>query len=181
MAERDLNSGVGIWNNKKPFPKDNYICRCIEEKFAPSGKGNPMVTRQWEIVSPEVVTVGDGQLSVVGVKFFQYLMTQVLENGQVDKDKSDKSFAKLAEDYKALGYDKTSIDDQNPPLIAKGKCAYIILWAKEDKQTKPLTNAERLAGKKVGEDIVDPATGKPLIKYVLNVDQVLGIAPAPTF
>ena len=180
MAERDINSGVVTWRNNKPFPKDRYLCRCIEEKFAPSGSGNPMITRQWEIVSPETVKVGEGTMSVVGARVTQFLMTRVLDKGVEDTAKTDKAFGQLAEDYKVMGYTKSSIDQDNPELIAKGKGANLIIYGKEDKQTKPLTNEQRLQGLKVGDAILDN-DGKPVIKYQLQVEVNLGEAELPKF
>ena len=180
MSERDINSGVTSWRNNKPFPKDRYLCRCIEEKFAPSGSGNPMITRQWEIVSPETVTVGEGTMSVVGARVTQFLMTRVLDKGVEDKAKTDKAFGQLADDYKAMGYTKSTIDQDNPELIAKGKGADLIIYAKEDKQTKPLTNEDRLNGKKVGEPILDNS-GQPIVKYQLQIEANIGLATLPAF
>jgi hypothetical protein len=179
MAIRNVNDGVSAWNNKMPFPKDNYVIRCLEEKFAPSSSGNPMITRNWEVVSPEVATLGDKQVSVVGARVTQWLPTEVYEGGKLDEAKSDKAFGKVRDDFQALGYKDTSIDTANPPLIAKGKCAYGIVYARENEATKPLTNQQRLEGKKVGDAIIDPTTGKPVITYQLQIECILGLAPEP--
>jgi hypothetical protein len=173
MSIRNINEGVTNWNNKIPFPKDNYLCRCIEEKFAPSSTGNPMITRNWEIVSPETVTVGEKVVSVVGARVTQFLVTETKD----DQVKSDKFFGQLRDDLQKLGYKETTLDTANPPLIAKGKGAYIIVYGKEQPSTKPLTNDQRMKGQKVGDPIIDPNTNKPVIAYQLQVETVLGEAP----
>ena len=55
MAIRNTTDGVGSWNNRMPFPKDRYQITCVEEELKSSSGGNPMIVRQWEIKSPDVV------------------------------------------------------------------------------------------------------------------------------
>jgi hypothetical protein len=174
MAIRNINEGISAWNKSMPFPKDRYIGRILEEKFAPNNGGNPMVTREWEIVAPEVVTVGDKQISVVGAKITQYSVVKVLN----DEGKSEKAFGRFRDDLIAMGYKGDKIDDENPPLEFKGKCFHIIVYGKEQPQTKTLTAEERATGERVGKPILDPETGKPIIGYQLAIDQILGVAPA---
>jgi len=76
MAIVQQDKVVKPYNNKLPFPLDRYLCQCIEEKFAPSQKGNPMITREWQVVAPETVEInGCSQTKPMSLKadgFFSF-------------------------------------------------------------------------------------------------------------
>ena len=177
MAIRKMNEGISSWNSKMPFPKDRYQIACIEESFAPSSGGSPMVTRKWEIVSPEVVQQGERSLNVGGLQLTQYLVTKVKdkETGEWDKEKSDKAFGRFCDELVNLGFDGTEVDDENPPLIAKGKTVDAILYAKEDVARKTPTPEQLKKGQRYGDAIKD-ANGNDVKSYQLQIDSILGLA-----
>lgn len=178
MAIRKLNDGVGQYSNNMPFPQDRYQIRCVEESFAPSSGGNPMITREWEIISPETIQLGDKTIGIVGTKVVQYLVCKVKdEDGDGwDSKKSDKAFSKLAADLGVLGIDpSTEVDDENPPLIAKGKVVQAILYAKEDARRKAPTPEQLSFGQRVG-DIIKDENGKDVKSYRLNIGEILGLS-----
>lgn len=173
MAERSVTEGVGKWRRDTPFPKDSYVLHCVEEKFEISkkGEGNPMLVRTWEIVSPETIVVGDRTLSIAGEQITQYLVCKVKnEDGEGwDTKKSDQSFSNLRDDLRNLGFDGTSIDDENPPQIAKGKTVDAIVYAKEEVQRKAPA-----PGQQKGEPI--KVNGKEVKQYNLAILQIVGLS-----
>lgn len=184
MAIRKMNEGVSGWNNKTPFPKDRYTICCIEEDFAPSkSSGNPMLTRTWEIINPELVQIGDRQVNVAGAKIIQYRTTKVKSTkdeieegmGPWNEQSSDKAFGGFRDELLTLGFDSEGeIDDENPPVFAKGKTVDAIVYAKEDKARKSPT-AEQIRKRQQGDPILD-ADGNEVVTYQLQLDTILGLA-----
>lgn len=165
------------WNSKLLFPTDNFKIRCIEESFGPSNSGSPMITLEFEVVSPETVNIGGTEVSVVGVKAKHYTVTKSIdENGNEDAAKSASIKKRLDEFTMKFGLPPiTNVD--NPELGFKGK----VVWAlmKSDVQEKRKTpTAEQLAqGIKQGDVIKNPIDGKPLINYWPKIDEFFGLAP----
>lgn len=181
MATRNVNEGVGSWNNRMPFPKDRYQITCIEEELKSSSGGNPMIVRTWEIASPEKVQIGEREVSIAGQRIMTYGVTKVkAEDGEGwDAEKSDKCFARLVDDLKLLGFDGSEIDDENPPLIARGKTVDAIVYARESQSFKDPTPEQRAQGKKIGDPIKD-ANGKDVKVYQLAIEQILGLSTVQT-
>jgi hypothetical protein len=177
MATRTMNSGVVSWSSKMPFPKDRYQIACIEEKFAPSkNSGNPMITRVFEIVSPEQIEVGDMKVAVGGLKFTQYVTIKVKdEDGEGwNAEKSDKAFGRFAEELKVVGFEEESIDDENPPLFFLKKNFDAIVYAKCDVARKSPTPEQARKGQP--GDVIKDAFDKEVKTYQLALDQILGVA-----
>lgn len=64
------------------FPRKNYLLRCVECTYGRSkvkevdGKtvgNNPMLTRVWEVVSPETVRIDDKEYIIAGKQITDYL------------------------------------------------------------------------------------------------------------
>src|SRR5437879_5627696 len=84
-------STIPKWNRSVPFPRDNFILRCIEESFGPSkSSGKPMISLEYEVVSPEDAVSADGKrYTVVGEKIIKYYTTKSVDGeGNIDADKS---------------------------------------------------------------------------------------------
>jgi hypothetical protein len=180
MAIRKTSEGISQWNNKLPFPKDRYTIRCIEESFGLSkSSDNPMISRTWEVLTPELVTIGDKQVNVAGAKIQQYVVCKVKdpETGGWDAKKSDVKFGQLRDDLTALGYEGEEIDDENPPMIGMGKVVDAILYGKVNQSFREPTPEEKAQGKRVGQPIKDGA-GNDVKTYQINIDTILGLATA---
>lgn len=170
MSIRKTSEGVGQWTNRMMFPKDRYTLQVIEEKCEPNSTGNPMITRTLQIIAPEIAQVGELKISVAGLKVIQYLVCKVADgNGGWDLEKSDRCYGRLRDDLLMFDPTLTEIDDENPPLIAKGKFVDAVVYGKESKSFKNPTPAEIAVGKKVGEAIKD-ASGKDIIVYQLQLE-----------
>jgi len=177
MAIRKLSEGISSWNSKTPFPKDRYQLTCIEEEFGKSKGGNPMITRTWEITAPELVMNGDKQLNVAGLQTTQYVTLKVKAEGGDgwDIQKSDKAFGRFRDEALTLGLDPdTEVDDENPPLIAKGKTVDAILYAREDVARKPPTPEQLRQGRRFGDEIKD-VNNKSIKTYTLQIECILGV------
>jgi len=175
MAIRKVTEGVSQWNSKMPFPKDRYVIHCLDETFGISkSSGNPMLTREFEIVAPETVQVGDRTISLAGAKITQYRPTKVkAQNGEGwDTAKSDKRFGELRDELVNCGFASEEIDDENPPIFMKGKTFEAIVYAKEERSRKAQTPEQRAKGEP-GEPIKD-ASGKEVVTYQLQIEVILG-------
>lgn len=175
----DPNS-VGSWNRTMMFPKNRYAVRCLEEDFGPSGSGNPMITRKFEIVQTAPVQIGDKLVDIDGLQMTAYRVVKVSDgNGGWDKEKTDKCLAGLRDDLQKAGYTEESFDDENPPLVFKGKVFDAIVYGKESKMFKEATAEQRQKGQKVGDPIQD-ANGKDIVTYQLQIEMILGPSTAET-
>lgn len=178
MAIRKMTDGVSQWKNTMPFPKDNYILNCLEETFAPSSGGNPMITRKFEIVSPSVVECGELKVSVAGLTIVQYrvLKNKDKETGEWDTKKSDKSWGDFRDELLNIGVDQDmEIDDENPPLLFKGKKFQGVVYGKKDVSRKPLTPEQIRKGIKQGDPIKDQ-DGNDIVSYQLQIEKIVGAA-----
>jgi hypothetical protein len=80
------------YSSKLKFPNDSdFIVRVTDESFAPSkSSGNPMITLDFEVVSPETKRNGDGvECLMAGVTTKQYFVVQHLDkDGNIDAEKT---------------------------------------------------------------------------------------------
>lgn len=170
-------TSVGVWKRNMPFPKNRYTLRCIEESLETSSSGNLMIKRTWEIYQPDPITSADGtkQLDIDGLKVDQYQMVRIFDGDEVNQESTAKAISSLRDDLQMLGFDGDSFDDENPPLIAKGKVVDAVIYGKKSQSFMEPTAEERAKGQKVGKPIKD-ASGKDVIVYQLAIDQILGLS-----
>lgn len=170
-------SSVGVWRRNVPFPKNRYTLRCTDETMETSSAGNLMLHRTWEICSPTPVQSVDGQkqLDIDGLKMEQYVTFRIFENGELETEKTAKAINALREDLQLLGFEEDSFDDENPPLIAKGKVVDAIVYGKKNASYMEPTPEERAKGQKVGKPIKD-ANGKDVVVYQLQIETILGLS-----
>lgn len=173
MAIRKVTEGVSQWNSKIPFPKDRYVIHCLDEVFGISkSSGNPMLTREFEIVAPETVQVGEKTISLAGAKITQYRPTKVKAAEGWDIAKSDKKFGELRDELLNCGFTGEDIDDENPPIFMKGKTFEAIVYAKEERSRKAQTPEQRAKGEP--GDAIKDASGKEVVTYQLQIEVILG-------
>ena len=69
------------WNTSIPWvKKSDYILRCIEEIFAPSSGGNPMVTLKFEVAAPDTVIDNNGEELQSHLRYvLQLIHTQAID------------------------------------------------------------------------------------------------------
>lgn len=176
MAKVKANSVVLGFSNKIALPKQRYSIFCLEEPFTLSKGGSPMLTRQWEIVAPAQVQVGDSTVSIDGAKFVQRLVTKVKTDGEWDSEKSAKALGRFVNDLVKCGFNpEDEIDDENPPKFMEGKTVEAVLYctAKEARKTP---TAEQVAAGKQGDPILD-LDDKPIVTYEIQIEMILGLSP----
>lgn len=176
MAVRDLTQTEGMLSMKDMLPRDRYVARCTSEEFGESkSSGNPMITREWEIVHPDSVVINGQKKIIAGISVKQYLPTIVFkEDGKTrDDTSSNKALSRLRDENSNLGLPCEAIDDENPELCCKGVVADVILSSEESKQFKSPTPEQLAQGKKYGDPIKDD-NGKDVVVYRVKLDSVLG-------
>ena len=154
---------------KLEVPKDlndSLVVRCIEKKFAPNSKGNPMVTASWEIVGiadgkggvDSKIVRGDTTYTIGGVRTRPTYHTLTKKALYFFQDWWSKCTGRPKEEF--------DIDDENPDLsfmdnlVMSAKCEAEVL-----ERRKKLTDEEREQLKAQGiepkgEVIIDPVTGE---------------------
>lgn len=183
MAIRKMTEGVSSWTRTMPFPRDKYQIRCTSEEFGVSSGDNPMITREFEILSPDTVPLGDRMVSVGGKTVMQWRVCKVRDDKnpkEWDLVKSDKAFGQLRDELLLAGWDPDEdIDDENPPLFFKDKVFDAILYGKEDVSRRAPTPEQLKKGQKFGDAIKD-ANGKEIRTYQIQIDQILGLSTTDT-
>jgi hypothetical protein len=86
------------------LPIDVYHFRCVKSSFAPSRKGDPMITLEWEIAAPEFVEVNEQEVKTdkVKVRSWHVLTT--------------KCAGYLFDFLGRCGIDAEAVDEENPDL-----------------------------------------------------------------
>lgn len=119
-------------NDELP-PNGRYVMRCIEEVFSISKSSeNPMITRTWEVVSPEEIKIGDKLVGLAGEKFRQYLTTKVIASekntfslAEVAK-KSDAAYKRWMDENAKVGLPTEGFDDENPDMQESRSCIGVV-------------------------------------------------------
>jgi len=154
--------GGGVESIRKDFsirlPVKEYTLRCTEAEFGKSkekedGKGNnPMITRTFEIISPEIVKVKDGEsfreVIIQGLQLKNWLVITAKTKSFVEKDCA------------IFGVDLP--DDERPNLNV-----YI------GKEVKALlrTTVKSVVDEETGEPIM--SGGKPKVNYQHSIAEFL--------
>ena len=170
------------------FPTDsNYVNRITEVLFGPSNRtGNPMVTVNMEVISPDEVEVGGTLYNIAGVPTKNYYTTQT-----DDEEKTANARKRLTDLLTILGLDTSALNwDNLGPQVQelKGKLVLTMMSSQPDTRRKTPTAAQIEAAKKqglkdfsqIGDVMKNPVTGKPLINYWPRIDEIFGLAPDQT-
>lgn len=177
------------WNASIQFPADSdYVLRITDAEFGDSKRsGNPMLTIETEIVSPDAKEVAGEMITVAGVtpkKF--YIVT-----GNVSKPDDDTNLVRAKERLSLLlpndielvkNMDGTNV---SPEIVSKlkGLLFYAVVSSKATPKRKSPTQAQieeaKANGKEPEGDVMkNPITGEPLNYYVVEVGEIFGPAPA---
>lgn len=165
------------YNSSVVFERDsNYILRCISAVFGLSGAGNPMLTFEYEIVSPEVMTVAGEEFTIAGLKMKTWQVVQTMVDGVVDVNKTARNKEGLTKLYKAFEFDG-EINPENPDTSAFiNKTVYAML-SNDAKEQRKSPTAEQLAkGQKQGDIMLNPKTKQPLTYNGPKIGEVFGLA-----
>lgn len=175
------------WNSNVMFPTDScFVNRIVGAGFAPSkGKGNPCITVDCELVSPQTYEVGDETIILAAIKTTNYFATQVLND---DKTVNEETTAKCQENVKEL-WRKLELNpdeinwDNIDVSVLRGKLILTMMSPDIEPRRKNPTSAQLAEAKKTGRraegDILkNPVTGKALIQYWPKIREIFGIAPS---
>jgi len=161
------------------LPMDNYVARCIEESFGPSkSTGNPMITLEFEVASPEEVDIAGEKVGVAGIKL-KYYATTFNPN---DAEKSNKCRERLVGTpskkglYQLFGLDPAGFNPENPALGFKGKLVHVRLTSDEQAARKDPTPEQVKKGEQ-GDVIKNPVTGEEVKYYIPKIAEIYGLAP----
>lgn len=157
-----------------PQMKDRYIIRCINQEFAPSKKGKPMITLKWEVCGfqnpdgtiNDVVERNGVSYQISGLQITSY---HVIEPGA--------ALSMFFEFQGKLGMDSEQVDETNPRMEYVGTTAHAILSSEESMQRKVPTEEQKEKGE-LGEPILDD-DGNKIIHYRPKIDMFLGLASSP--
>lgn len=165
-------------NGSKQLPRNRYAIRFLDEKFAPNNNGNPMVTLNAEIVSPEVITspfTGE-KLEIAGAKIKPTYSTVGIkgEDGKFIEKDCKEAVTRYAELMTKCGLTvpDEGIDYENPPMGFKGKVVDVILDSEEFIQRATPTPEQRAGGKP--GDVILGQDGKEIKSYKPFIAQILG-------
>lgn len=164
------------WNSNSAWNNDNYILKCIGQSFAPSkSTNNPMITLEFEVVSPESVKIGNDEFNVAGTKVPYYAVTKTLnEDGSSNDEKSTNNKKRLDELTTAFGLPNVE-DVENPALDFVGKNVWALVSAQPEPRRKSPT-AEQLMARQPGDILKNPMNGKPLVRYYPKINEIFGVA-----
>lgn len=168
------------WNAKVLFPADSdYSNRVLKATFGPAkSSGNPMITLEMEVVTPASKDIGGEEYNLAGCKTTNYYSLKAFdEDGTEDTEGTKKCQKRITDLYTAFGL--TPPTDFNSPLDVSGFKNKIVLTqmnSKPDYQRKTPT-AEQIAKGERGSVQKHPITGKDLINYWPQVQEIYGLAP----
>lgn len=167
------------WNAKVLFPADSdYSNRVLKATFGPSNSsGNPMITLEMEVVTPASKEIGGAEYNIGGCKTTNYYSVNGYIDGELDKDKTANNRKRITELYANFGL--TPPTDFDSPLDVSGFKGKVVLTQMNSKITemRKTPTAEQAAKGQQGDIQKHPFTGKPLIQYWPQVQEIFGLAP----
>lgn len=169
------------WNKSIFFPKDNYVLRITDEVKKPSSAGNPMVVLEFEIIECPRKKIGDDLVDFNGVKWNTWNVTKVNPDKDTTPEEaavsSQKAFDRYNEFLAKCGVEvaqkNEGWDDENPPSV-KGKIVYASCYGLQVISRKSPT-PEQKAKKEEGDILIDPITGKEVITWKPQIEQIYGV------
>lgn len=176
------------WNSSMQFPQDSdYILRVNSAEFGESkSSGNPMITLDVEVISPNEKEVGGEMITVAGTKpQNMYLTTKSIKkpDSTENLDKSKEKILLMNPELKSI-VDSMDPDNVSQALLdgLKGACFFAVVYSKPEPRRKSPTQAQVEEAKTkgvepVGDIMKNPITGEPLNYYKIGVGEIFGPAP----
>ncbi len=159
------------------LPRNRYVLRKIAESFGPSkSSGNPMITREWELIAPEVITVDGATVTIGGATAKQYLTLKVTNKPTPEENAegTGKALSRYADEQKKLGLPYNEVDDENPaldqqPLIVDAICS-------SEEQASRMEPTDEQKAKREPGSIIKDGEGNDVIRHTLKIEQILGLS-----
>jgi hypothetical protein len=186
------------WNATIQFPTDTcFENRILKATFAPAKTGNVGISLETEIVRPETYMVGEQEVNIAGVKARPQfpLMTKIFdERGELDEEKTAACRARVFVStnpdqpsfWEKLGLDGSKEDPENPNVKQlEGLIIMVQMSSRLDEQRRTPTaeqiaKAKKAGIKPIGDIMKHPGTGKVLVKYWPQIDEIFGISKNTT-
>jgi hypothetical protein len=187
------------WNFQIQFPTNsNFVNRITSLTFETAkSSGNPMLKLECEVISPETVDVAGELVNIAGVKTVSYYTTKVIGDDDKSIEASSKCLERITGNnperpglLRILFPDNPEFCDQfnaeNPDndmlKKAEGLCILTAMSAKAEERRATPTAAEIEAAKAKrqrpqGAIMKNPRTGKPLVSYRPQVNEIFALAP----
>jgi hypothetical protein len=165
------------WSAQLKFPTtSDTICRIVGASFGPSNSsGNPMVTVETEIVTPEEVEIDGEMVTISGVKAKNYFVTEVKD----DAEKTTKRRETFQHFWSVILEIKEPINWDNidtKPML--GKLVMTFMEPEEEERRADPTAAERAKDKNAkGKVLINPKTRRPMVNYWPKIREFFGLAP----
>jgi hypothetical protein len=158
-------------------PASDFIIRCVEELFAPSNSGNPMITLKFEVASPEEMDVAGEKYNIAGTPISFWQVVQTMDGDVVDAEKTAENLKRLKALYAAFELPNDNINPENPAMGFKGKIVYALLENNQQAKRKSPTAEQLKAGQKQGDIMINPLTKQPLVTNYPKITEIFGLAP----
>jgi hypothetical protein len=106
-----------VFSQVPPYMRNKYVLRVKEAVFAPSSKGNPMVTLRCEIVKPETVVIQGRTYALDSLEVNYWFPIKVYDErtGEVLVPETKKAQGKYKDFLKKLEL-PSDFDDENPDI-----------------------------------------------------------------
>jgi hypothetical protein len=181
VSRKDIATQVTkTLDSRTRLPKKTYILECIKQEFGISKNSKqPMVTRYWQILTPETLRIDGVETTVAGTEMIQY--RPLRSNGNKEKNITPETATANAldryfTDNGLMGLNSETVDqDAGPEDTAEGLKVAAICYGKDK---SPTEDPDEPGGKR--EPIYDPVTGKPLERYENVIGEILGLAKVST-
>lgn len=178
------------WSAAVMIPTSSeYANRITGASFSPSkSSGNPMVTVECEVVTPQEVEVGGEQVNIAGVSTTNYFVTTVIDpkTKTVDEEATAKKRGQFREFWEKCGLDSSEINWDNIEVKKLEGKVLLTQMESEMEEKRATPTAEQIAKAKEkgvrpeGTIMKNPVTGKPLVNYWPKIREFFGLSPDQT-
>lgn len=160
-----------------PWPKDNYVLTFTKGTFGVSKRtDNPMGTFELEVFSPSTMSSGSYEITVAGTPLKHYLVTKVLDEGEVDTEKTATATERVKDFYEKCGVNFATYNPENPDFTAfEGKKIWALLKNKRTEKRKDQTPEQKAEGEQ-GTILKDPISGAELVNNYPEIESIFGVA-----
>jgi hypothetical protein len=187
------------WNSSIQFPTDNcFQDRILKANFSPSNKGNPQIALELEVIAPTIYNISGVDVDISGVKARQYMGVTIMDledKDKIDMEKTKKARKRVTTFFKSMGIEvgevdadgvSTTLDWNNLDVKQlEGKICFCKMSSDVVEQRKTPTQAQLEKAKKegvhpnqAGDIMKHPMTGKKLVDYWPQIDEIYGAVPA---
>ena len=165
------------WNASVRIPPTtDVIVRIVGASFGPSNNsGNPMVTVNTEIVTPEEMEIDGEMVTLSGVKARNFFVVKNLK----DESKTTEARKNFEELWSKILEIKDPINwDNIDTKKMLGLCVWVFMESEEEERRSDATAAEKAKNPRAeGKILINKRTGKPMVNYWPTIREFQCLAP----